>query len=131
VFDRFPDLKVYITHGGGFIPYQLGRFDQTNPHLEVTHNKKRLLDYIRNFWFDIELHELPFRQALTEVIDADRILYGTNFGGSDFIRHDLTDGLRIAEENLQKIRWKNAADLLHLDVNKLGRASTVKDTAAS
>jgi predicted TIM-barrel fold metal-dependent hydrolase len=130
VFDRFPDLKVYITHGGGFVPYQLGRLDQTNPHLEVKHNKKRLLDYIRNFWFDVELHELPFRQALTEVIDTDRILYGTNFGGSDFIRHDLTDGLRIAEEDLQKIRWKNAADLLHLDMDKLGRVSAPKDVAA-
>jgi aminocarboxymuconate-semialdehyde decarboxylase len=28
VFDRFPDLKLCVLHGGGFFPYHLGRFDQ-------------------------------------------------------------------------------------------------------
>ena len=28
VFDRFPNLKLCILHGGGFFPYHLGRFDQ-------------------------------------------------------------------------------------------------------
>jgi aminocarboxymuconate-semialdehyde decarboxylase len=27
VFDRFPNLKVCILHGGGFFPYQLGRLE--------------------------------------------------------------------------------------------------------
>lgn len=122
VFDRFPNLKVYITHGGGFVPYQLGRFNQCNPHLEVTHNKKSLIDYAKNFWFDIELHELPMRQAVLEVIGADRLLYGTNFNGSDFVRDDLTKGLRCTDVELQKIRSENAIELLHLDRAKLGRA---------
>ena len=29
------------------------------------------------------------RQAMIEVIGADRLLYGDNFGGSDAIREDL------------------------------------------
>jgi predicted TIM-barrel fold metal-dependent hydrolase len=130
VFDRFPDLKVYITHGGGFVPYQLGRLNQTNPHLDVSYNKKPLIDYIGNFWFDLELHELPMRQALLEVIGADRLLYGTNFNGSDFVRHDLTDGLRISDADLQKIRSQNAIELLHLDPVKLGRAKPKETVAA-
>ena len=28
VFDRFPNLKLCVLHGGGFFPYHLGRFDQ-------------------------------------------------------------------------------------------------------
>jgi aminocarboxymuconate-semialdehyde decarboxylase len=27
VFDRFPNLKLALLHGGGFFPYHLGRFD--------------------------------------------------------------------------------------------------------
>jgi predicted TIM-barrel fold metal-dependent hydrolase len=119
VFDRFPNLKVYITHGGGFVPYQLGRLAQTNPNLDVAHNKKPVLDYLKNFYFDVELHELPMRQAMIEVIGADRVLYGSNFGGSDAVRHDLTDGLRLSDEDLQKIRWKNACELLHIDPSTL------------
>jgi len=120
VFDRFPDLKVYITHGGGFVPYQLGRLANTNPNLDVYHNKKPFRDYMKNFYFDVELHELPMRQALVDVIGADRVLYGSNFGGSDAVRHDLTEGLKLSDDALQKIRWKNACELLHLDPAKLG-----------
>jgi predicted TIM-barrel fold metal-dependent hydrolase len=120
VFDRFPKLKVYITHGGGFVPYQLGRLAQTNPNLDTFHNKKPVLDYLKNFYFDVELHELPMRQALIDVIGADRILYGSNFGGSDAVRHDLTEGLRLSDADLQRIRWSNACELLHLDPAKVG-----------
>jgi hypothetical protein len=49
------------------------------------------------------------------------VLYGSNFGGSDAVRHDLTDGLRLSDDDLQKIRWKNACELLHLDPAKLGK----------
>nr|WP_296220452.1 amidohydrolase family protein [Pseudomonas sp. UBA2684] len=121
VLDRFPNLKIYITHGGGFVPYQLGRMAQTNPNLDVYHNKKPFLDYLPNFYFDVELHELPMRQAMVDVIGADRVLYGSNFGGSDAVRHDLTEGLRLSDEDLQKIRWKNACELLRLDPAKVGK----------
>jgi predicted TIM-barrel fold metal-dependent hydrolase len=122
VFDRFPNLKVYITHGGGYVPYQLGRLNQTNKNLDTTHNKKELIEYLPNFYFDLELHEVIMRQAVLDILGADRLLYGTNFGGSDAVRHDLTEGLRISDEDLQKIRYKNALELLHLDPAKMGRA---------
>jgi predicted TIM-barrel fold metal-dependent hydrolase len=125
VFDRFPKLKVYITHGGGYVPYQLGRLNQTNKNLDVTHNKRALIDYLPNFYFDLELHEAPMRQAVLDLIGADRLVYGSNFGGSDAVRHDLTEGLRISQPDLEKIRFRNACELLHLDPAKLGRARTV------
>ena len=121
VLDRFPKLKVYITHAGGFAPYQLGRMAQTIKNLDVVHNKKDLMEYMPNFWFDPELHELPFRQALVEIIGADQLVYGTNFGGSDAIRGDLTEGLRVSPEDLEKIRYKTACKLLHIDPASLGQ----------
>ncbi|OYV01277.1 MAG: hydrolase [Burkholderiales bacterium PBB5] len=121
VLDRFPSLKVYITHGGGYVPYQLGRLAQTNRNLDVTHNKRPVLDYLKNFWFDVELHELPMRQALVDIVGADQMVYGSNFGGSDAVRHDLTDGLKLSDADLQKIRWGNACRLLHLDPAKIGQ----------
>ena len=29
-FDTFPDLKIVVAHGGGAIPYQMGRFRSWN-----------------------------------------------------------------------------------------------------
>ncbi|HEY2659728.1 MAG TPA: amidohydrolase family protein [Caulobacteraceae bacterium] len=122
VLDRFPNLKVYITHAGGFVPYQFGRLEQTIQNLDTVHNKKPLRAYLKNFWFDPELHELPMRQALVEMIGADQLVYGTNFGGSDAIRFDMTEGLKISEADMRKIRYENAIKLLHLDPAKIGRA---------
>ena len=69
------------------------------------------------------------RQAVVDIMGADRILYGSNFGGSDAVRHDLTHGLKLSDEDLQKIRWKNACELLHLDPAKLGKPATLKQVA--
>jgi hypothetical protein len=59
------------------------------------------------------------------------MLYGSNFGGSDAVRHDLTDGLKLTDEDLQKIRWKNACALLHLDPAKLGVPKPVVTAAVA
>lgn len=129
VLDRFPDLKIYITHGGGYVPYQLGRLNQTNKNLDVRHNKKDVVEYLKNFYFDLELHEAPMRQAVLDLIGADQLVYGSNFGGSDAVRHDLTDGLRITQEQLDKIRFQNAVELLHLDLAKIGKPAPVVKAA--
>jgi predicted TIM-barrel fold metal-dependent hydrolase len=105
------------------VPYQLGRLAQCNTNLDFVHNKKPVLEYLKNFYFDVELHEIPMRQALVDIIGADRIVYGSNFGGSDAVRHDLTDGLRLSTMT-EKIRWQNACKLLHLDPAKLGSPSS-------
>ena len=115
VLDQFPDLQVYITHGGGYVPYQLGRFEATNEVLTDALNKKGPREYIStNFWFDPLIHDLPMRKAVIDVIGVDRLLYGDNFGGSDGIRTDLTEGMGLAEADRDKIRSGNAKKLLKI-----------------
>ena len=121
VLDRFPNLKVYITHGGGFVPYQLGRMEMTNRVLGDTLNKKPLRDYLPQFYFDPLVHSMAMRRAVIEDISIDRLLYGSNFGGSDGIREDLTEGLGLSEEDRNKIRSENARKLLRF--GKLGVAN--------
>jgi predicted TIM-barrel fold metal-dependent hydrolase len=115
VLDRFPDLQVIITHAGGFTPYQIGRFEGTNEVLMDSRNKRPLREYVgRNFWFDILNHEPAMRRAIVDVIGADRLVYGTNFGGSDGVREDLTEGIDLSATDREKIRSTNAIELLRL-----------------
>jgi predicted TIM-barrel fold metal-dependent hydrolase len=118
VLDRFPKLQFYITHGGGYVPYQVGRFQATNGVLGDAGNARPVSDYIRtNFWFDPLLHSKTMRKAVIEEIGADRLLYGDNFGGSDGVREDLTEGIGLSEEDRAKIRSGNAMKLL-LNLNR-------------
>jgi aminocarboxymuconate-semialdehyde decarboxylase len=113
VLDRFPNLKVYITHGGGFVPYQVRRMAETNLTMAPdSQNERPLLDYLANFWFDLDLHSPAMRRAVVEDIGADRLLYGSNFGGADSHDGDLTAGLGLDDATREQIRSGNATELL-------------------
>ena len=55
VFDRFPNLKLCVLHGGGFFPYHLGRFDQgfdIRAGPRTPQAKSCPSAYLRNLYFD-------------------------------------------------------------------------------
>lgn len=115
VLDRFPELKVYVTHGGGYVPYQIGRFTGTNEVLGDAQNARPLDEYLgTNFWFDPLVHNLTMRRAVVDTIGPDRLVYGDNFGGSDGICEDLTEGLDLSPEDRDKICFGNALKLLKI-----------------
>lgn len=113
VLDDFPELKIYITHGGGFIPYQLGRFNETNKTMAPdSKNKKDVIEYASNFYYDLDVHHPAMRRAVVEVVGVDQLLYGDNFAGSDSHAGDLTDGFGLGDADREKIRSGNALRLL-------------------
>ena len=115
VLDRFPALRFYITHAGGFTPYQLIRLAETNTTMAPDSvNERPLLDYMPSFWFDPQIHNPVMRKAMIEVIGVDNLVYGTNFMGSDQIAFDLTDNVGLSDEDREKIKSGNAIELLRL-----------------
>ncbi|WP_026310888.1 amidohydrolase family protein [Parafrankia elaeagni] len=115
VLDDFPDLKILITHAGGFVPFQLGRFNQTNKTMAPdSKNKKELIEYNPHFYYDLDIHSPIMRKAIIDEVGVDQMLYGDNFAGSDVHDGDLTDGLGLSEADQAKIRSENAIPLLKL-----------------
>jgi aminocarboxymuconate-semialdehyde decarboxylase len=116
VLDRYPDLKFYVTHSGGFVPYQLMRFSETSKTMAPDSvNERPLLDYMSSFWFDPQIPVTGMRKAMVDLIGVDRLVVGTNFMGSDQITFDLTDGLGLSDADREKIRSGNAIELLKLE----------------
>ena len=81
VFDDFPKLKFIIPHGGGAIPYQLGRFDAPTIRA-VAHGGKRFAEKIRNLWFDTTLYTPLALELLIKTVGADRCLFATECPGT-------------------------------------------------
>lgn len=78
--DRFPALDVVLVHGGGFLPYHIGRFDRGH----VTREELRAdgagqpSGYLRRFHYDT-LVQLPKALAfLVDLVGADRVLLGSD-----------------------------------------------------
>ena len=77
VLDDFPDLKVLVSHGGGAIPYQLGRFDSAS----ARKSGARFRDKLRKLYFDTVLYTADAIELLIRTVGVERVLYGAECPG--------------------------------------------------
>lgn len=78
VLDDFPNLKIVISHGGGAIPYQLGRFEAGSIR---PGNPRRFSDGLRKLYFDTVLYSEGALRLLIETVGAERCLFGSECPG--------------------------------------------------
>ena len=76
VFKDFPELKIVVSHGGGAIPYQIGRFQSESARKGVN-----FLDGLRNLYFDTVLYSEDSLKLLIQTVGADRCLFGAECPG--------------------------------------------------
>ena len=79
--DRHPDLRVMVPHGGGMLPFQLGRLDF---QAKVFGGRERApSEYLSHFYFDTVLHDPRALEFLVEVVGIDNVVLGSNYPGWD------------------------------------------------
>ncbi len=76
VFNDFPGLKVVVSHGGGAIPYQIGRFRSG-----ANRRGFDFLDRMRHLYFDTVLYSEEALRLLIKTVGADRCLFGAECPG--------------------------------------------------
>ncbi len=80
VLDRFPDLTLILSHGGGYFPYQAGRFDRVYRDLEASKAPAHAPSaYLRHFFYDTILHHPSALRYLRDLVGSDRLLLGTDY----------------------------------------------------
>jgi aminocarboxymuconate-semialdehyde decarboxylase len=102
--DELKQLRILIPHGGGYIPYQIGRFANAHKYRPAAsvHTKTSPADLLRRFYFDALTHDPRSTRHLINMVGADRVVIGTdnpfNMGYADpLARLDATPGLTPAE----------------------------------
>ena len=78
--DRFPRLRIALVHAGGFLPYQLGRFDHAydvRPEPKVT-IEQRPSAYLDRFWMDTITHADAALGFLRDLVEPERLYLGTD-----------------------------------------------------
>jgi aminocarboxymuconate-semialdehyde decarboxylase len=115
VFEKNPDLTMCVVHGGGFVPFQIGRFNQgyrQRPDFIGKNLTTEPLDYLkRNVYVDTVLNEPASLRFLVDLLGADRIMLGSDYpfemGDLDPVQFVRTAGL--SEADIQAILTDNAA----------------------
>jgi aminocarboxymuconate-semialdehyde decarboxylase len=81
VLERHPSLKICLAHGGGFVPYQAGRFLH-GWHVR-TEPKRRLpkppTESLARFYFDTIVHSKDVLEFLVGNAGAGRVLLGSDY----------------------------------------------------
>ena len=120
VFKDFPKLKVYFVHGGGFLPYQRGRFEHG---YMVRQDPKSRIDkppseYFKLIYFDALTHDQRAMEYLISSVGSNRVMLGTDYpwdmANSDLVR-EIQNLKTISEEDKKRILWGNAAELFKLN----------------
>jgi len=96
-FDRLPELRLVLAHGGGYLPYQLGRLDHAwqvreEPRARIAQPPS---SYLRRFWIDTLTHGDEALAFLARLIGVDRLLLGTD------LPYDMADAQPL--ERLRRV----------------------------
>jgi len=83
VLDRFPKLRIMLSHGGGTFPYLTGRFDIMHERMDrkqqgdVAANAPS--NYLQRFYYDTILHDPAILKWLAGRVSVDRIVLGSDY----------------------------------------------------
>jgi 4-oxalmesaconate hydratase len=78
VFEKFPKLKLIVPHGGGAIPYHMGRFRAWT----IRSGGEFFDDRLRRLHFDTTTYDKDALELLFKVVGADRVLFATENPGT-------------------------------------------------
>jgi aminocarboxymuconate-semialdehyde decarboxylase len=82
VLDRYPDLKVCVVHGGGFLPYQVGRLERgyvARPALTAVHLRESPRATLRRLYYDTVLHDPMSLAALIAFAGVEHVVLGSDY----------------------------------------------------
>lgn len=81
MLEKYTNIKFLFAHGGGFLPYQIGRLDKgykqwkpVSAHLQAPPS-----EYLKQCWFDSVLWNPNSIELLKKVTGTDRIVPGSDF----------------------------------------------------
>ena len=82
VLDRFPTLRLLLSHGGGTFPYLTGRFDVMHERMDrvAQHDvaARSPSSYLQRFYYDTILHDPVILRWLAERVSVDRVVLGSD-----------------------------------------------------
>ena len=120
LLDRYPRLQICLAHGGGALPYLVGRLDRVAQVREEARGraKRKPSAYLRRFHYDTVTHSDLALRYLVELVGGDRVVIGTDYrfdmGCMDPVRTLKAISDLPRSDKAMILGGKSAANLLRL-----------------
>ena len=99
MFERFPNLRLCLSHGGGLLAFNIWRLDHSyglRPELKRAVPRKPS-EYLQRLYFDTIVHSVAALEFLIKIVGADRVVMGTDY---PMAMGDFEPVKKLAETNL-------------------------------
>lgn len=119
VFERFPSLKLIVPHGGGAIPYHMGRFRSWS----VRNGGEFFDDKLKRLHFDTTTYDQNALELLFKTVGADRVLFATENPGTGSAIDPTTgrsyDDLKPVIENIAFLNEQDRRNIFECNCTRL------------
>ena len=119
VIDACPDLKICLSHGGGYTCYGIGRLDRgwtVRPEARVNISKPPS-EYLNRFYYDCIVYTEPALRYLIDSVGIERVLFGTDWPFDmefDWPVSWILSLTSLSTAEKEAILWKNMVKALDL-----------------
>ncbi len=81
IVDQYPNVKILFAHGGGFLPYQIGRLNKGFEQWGLVSSKLQAppSEYLKRFWYDSVLWSQESLDFLIKSVGEDRVVPGSDY----------------------------------------------------
>lgn len=116
-FERYRKLKIIASHGGGALPYIIGRMDRCFDMVAERRTKISHLpsEYLRQVYFDAVVYRQDALQLAVDVVGSSNVLYGSDYPhGIGDMRGCLARVDSLAGDHVKAVRGANAQRIFRL-----------------
>jgi aminocarboxymuconate-semialdehyde decarboxylase len=118
MFEKYPNLRLCLSHGGGFLAFNIWRLDHSyslRADLKKTIPHKPS-EYLKKMYFDTIVHSVAALDYLVKVVGSDRVVLGTDYpmGMGDFDTVNKVMQLSGSDFDREQILGVNACHALNL-----------------
>lgn len=119
VFEHFPTLKLIFPHGGGAIPYHMGRFRAWS----VRSGGEYFDDKLKRLNFDTTTYDKDALELLFKVVGPDRVLFATEKPGTGSAKDPKTgldfDDLKPVIESISFLTEEDRRNIFECNCTRL------------
>ena len=119
VLEHYPNLKICVAHGGGYLPYYAGRMDhayKVRPECQKVISRPPSA-YLRQLYYDTVIYTGESLSHLVRQVGSDQVLLGTDYpadmGEADPVGY-INSVRSLSRADKEKIWGSNAARLLKI-----------------
>jgi aminocarboxymuconate-semialdehyde decarboxylase len=108
LFDRYPDLKIVLSHAGGMLPWNIDRWGhgyKVRPECKEI-IKKSPVEYMKKFYYDTISHGPETLRFLISRVGIDRVVMATDYP------YDMGDLTPLKSLKAAKLTAKETAQIV-------------------